>query len=62
MIGLIVFALPATLVLARESMTRRDRRLLREGAEVVEMLVSAPDRGVSKELLERAECVLSSRP
>ncbi len=40
------------------TLTDRDRRTIRNAAEVLESLSSAPDNGIPRELLQRAECVL----
>lgn len=51
----VLSALP---VLAAHKTTSSDRRVLARAAEVLEVSTSAPDGGIPKELLERAECVL----
>jgi len=51
---LLASALPAF----ADALTRSDRRVLRQAAQVLEISTSAPDKGIPRELLERAECVL----
>lgn len=56
--SIVALSLASAVPTFADTLTRSDRRVLRKAAQVLEISTSAPDKGIPKELLERAECVL----
>lgn len=56
--AILVAAVATSTVSAGHDLTRKDKRVLRNATEVLDVLTSAPDRGISRDLLSRAECVM----
>jgi len=51
----LLLALPAG---ATSGLNRKDKKTLKNAAEVLDVLTSAPDNGIPQELLAKAECIM----